>query len=259
MSDRRSSTVVGFLPPNFAHADFTAEQLAYYDRVIEYRGYKIVHQPVVACACIVHPRDGGYGAPDANCPTCKGIGRLWDAGQQTDARALITGIGREKRFAQHEGTHEHGTMNCTFQSALRPEYHDRVKLVDAPMPISENLVRLAAGPQVLTLRFDAAAVTQVYARNPSTRAVVRLTPTTDFTFNATLSQITILPTAATFTGQALQLGVRYIAYPWFYVAEIPNQVRGSFTSLHQTAEKWVQLPTQTRIRRGDFMTDLTGP
>ena len=257
MSDRRSpqQTPVTY-PLAFQRGDMGPNFLGIFDQKIKQHGYRIERQPVVLCPCVRGMADGGQGTPDLDCPSCRGVGRFWDVAQSVEERVLITSIRASKAFRQQTGEHATDRLSCTFQSGSVPTHFDRVKMLDVIVPIVEPHERVAGGSNSIVLRFDAVAVSLVYIRDPATRVVTKLTPTTHYTFTAATSTLTIVDAAGTFPGQTVRLTVRYSAYPWFLVTEIPNQYRGVFTKLGIPEERWHQLPILTMLTRGDLVGDL---
>ncbi len=235
--------------------EWNASSIDWIDRILRQRAYRIVVQPAMLCPCVGPVRDGGRGVPDANCPACAGIGRTWAAADEYEGRAFVWGLERDRRVEQPQGEWEHGWLHATFVAGTRLDYYDRVKMPDAAQVVSEVRVRPATGSSVVPLRYDAQEIVAVSVRNPDTRAVERLTAVTDYELDADNKRVTIKDTAATHAGEALHVSVRYLAYPWFYVQQIPNQSRGTFVQIGQIEEKWAELPVYARMRRGDFLSD----
>ena len=215
MSDRRSvEQVLPALPAGFANVDLGAQQLARFDLAIRQRGQRALYGRATSCPCVTPMRDDGEGSSEINCPSCGGLGRLWDAALEAETRVLVTALDRRKRLSRAPGELELGRFNCTFQSAEAPDYFDRIKLVDAPMPVTEVRVRPAAGPETLTTRSELVEVTSVHARDPAARTAALLVEGTDYSVNPVTNTVTLLGTAGTFPGQEARFSLRYQGYPW---------------------------------------------
>lgn len=242
------------LPHAFQRVDF-GEKLRFFEQAVRQHGYQVSFTPVSLCPCLVVPKDGGDGTPDVNCPSCVGLGRLYDEDRSYTTKALLTGINRDVRVQQPEGRYEMGTVAATFNWRLETgvevtiNYWDRFRMVDAFVPVLESR-RLQPHEDRVKLRFQPREIVSVYSRDPVTRALVCIVVGQDASLDVEKGEL-LLGGAKKYEG--MPLAITYTGQPPYYIVDLPNQYRGEPVKQGFPEERWGRVPMFCLARRGDFI------
>ena len=201
---------------------------------IKQRGMTIAWQRSMYCSCF----DISSGQPDYNCPTCLGIGRIYDPSLQT--KVLITNVRQDKTYSV-VGVWELGTCRATFPAGINVGNYDRVMFTKLALTFTEMITRAerpTLGLKDILRFYDVSTILKLRTRDIIYTENVDFTLTKDNNFSyITWANANIIPTGT-------QYAVLYEHKPEFLVWDVP-QVR--------TDNDYTQLPKFAILRRRDMI------
>jgi len=185
-----------------------------FDAAVFQRGYKVFHDKMIKCPCKV--KQGGDNL--SSCRNCGGTS--WVLVNRFETRMVLQSMNLDTKYK--EWSEERlGTVNITALERDRLAHMDRIILIDGESVHNQVIYPQKFKNTLFAFTFyDIKSVIDLFLFVSDTDSLVRLTETTDFTFEK--NRVLLSSTFKSIDN--LTLSVRYIHSPQFHILDIPREL-----------------------------------
>lgn len=212
-----------------------------FDALVDNKGYDVVWERAIPCPC------SHRQSPHSTCKNCQGTG--WTFINPTQIKAVAQSINKDTKYKEWS-MELLGTISLTVKSMYHLNYMDKIVLIGAESPQSENLLvkRYKTDYYVNTI-YKINSVFEIFKFVSENEPLSRLKEGEDFLYKGNK----ILFNTEMREGDSIS--VTYMHNPQYHVLDLNHDIRQTIVLDNLSREKDLLMPISAIARRAHNVLD----
>lgn len=223
---------VGVFRVDFVSPDF--------DALVDNKGYDVIWERAIPCPC------ASRNAAHSTCKNCQGTG--WVFINPKQIKAVAQSINKDTKYKDWS-VELLGTISLTVKSCFHLNYMDKITLLGATAPQSENLlVKDFSGQKYVNTIYGIKSIIDIFKFVDESQPLQLLTKGKDYSFEGNKILFNGLQ-----TGESIS--VSYVHNVQYNVLDLPHDIRQTIVLDSKSREQTLLLPISAVARRTHNVLD----